>query len=98
MGDSWRIGLDPDERTALVRSGVYRLVRNPIYAGMVLFAVGQVVARPNALVVAAAAVMVVGVEIQVRAVEEPYLVHTHGGAYRTWAASTGRFVPMLGRG
>jgi protein-S-isoprenylcysteine O-methyltransferase Ste14 len=97
MGDSWRIGVDPGERTALVRSGIYRRIRNPIYAGMVLFALGQLVARPNPLAATAAVLMVVGVEIQVRAVEEPYLVRTHGGQYREWASTAGRFVPVLGR-
>lgn len=29
MGASWRVGVDPDERTDLVVSGLFRLVRNP---------------------------------------------------------------------
>src|SRR5262249_43754357 len=37
MGAAWRIGVDPAERTELVRHGIYRGIRNPIYAGMVLF-------------------------------------------------------------
>jgi protein-S-isoprenylcysteine O-methyltransferase Ste14 len=36
-------------------------------------------------------------EIQVRLVEEPYLLRTHGDAYREYAARVGRFVPGLGR-
>src|SRR5262249_31050694 len=35
MGLAWRIGID-DRPTALVTAGLYRLVRNPIYAGMLL--------------------------------------------------------------
>jgi protein-S-isoprenylcysteine O-methyltransferase Ste14 len=38
-----------------------------------------------------------GLEIQVRLVEEPYLIRVHGDAYRTYAARTGRFVPGVGR-
>jgi protein-S-isoprenylcysteine O-methyltransferase Ste14 len=34
----------------------------------------------------------------VRQVEEPYLVRTHGEAYRSWAAGVGRFLPGIGRG
>ena len=33
----------------------------------------------------------------VRGVEEPYLLGTHDGTYRTYAARVGRFVPGLGR-
>lgn len=37
MGDSWRIGVDPGERTTLVRTGVFGLVRNPIFTAMIPF-------------------------------------------------------------
>jgi len=98
MGASWRIGVDPDEVTELVRSGIYGVVRNPIYSGMVVFAAGQALAHANVVSVAAVVLMAAGVEIQVRAVEEPYLDRTHGPRYRQWAARTGRFVPAVGRG
>jgi protein-S-isoprenylcysteine O-methyltransferase Ste14 len=96
MGASWRIGLDPGERTELVRSGLYRSIRNPIYTGMVAFAVGQALMLPGAWTAAALVAMVVGVEVQVRAVEEPYLRSVHGRAFAQWATVTGRFVPRLG--
>jgi protein-S-isoprenylcysteine O-methyltransferase Ste14 len=35
--------------------------------------------------------------LQVRAVEEPYLLSVHGDAYATYAARVGRFVPGVGR-
>ena len=41
--------------------------------------------------------MLVGVEVQVRSVEEPYLITAHGDHYRRWAATAGRFVPGVGR-
>jgi protein-S-isoprenylcysteine O-methyltransferase Ste14 len=97
MGDSWRIGLDPDERTDLVTNGLYRFVRNPIYTGMVAFAVGQAVLLGGGLAWAAALAMAVGAQVQVRAVEEPYLVVVHGDGFRRWAATAGRFVPVIGR-
>jgi len=33
----------------------------------------------------------------VRAVEEPYLLDTHGDAYRGYATRVGRFLPGVGR-
>jgi protein-S-isoprenylcysteine O-methyltransferase Ste14 len=36
LGDSWRIGVDEAERTALVTTGAFRLVRNPIFAATIL--------------------------------------------------------------
>lgn len=97
MGSSWRIGVDPGERTDLVQDGLYAWMRNPIYTGMALFTVGQAAAWPNDVTVAAAVIMVAGVQLQVRAVEEPYLDRTHGAAHRAWASATGRFLPGIGR-
>jgi protein-S-isoprenylcysteine O-methyltransferase Ste14 len=97
MGASWRIGVDPDERTELVSTGLYRSVRNPIFTGMVLFAAGQALLVPGAVAVAGAGLLAAAVEGQVRAVEEPALLAAHGDAYRRWAATTGRFLPGIGR-
>jgi protein-S-isoprenylcysteine O-methyltransferase Ste14 len=97
MGDSWRVGVDRDARTDLVARGPFRWVRNPIYSWMTLASAGLVLVSPNALAVASLLALLVALEIQVRAVEEPYLERTHGDAYRRYAASTGRFVPGIGR-
>jgi len=96
MGRSWRIGLDPTERTALVTGGLFSVVRNPIYSGMGMFALGQALLVPNLPALAALVLGLAGLEVQVRSVEEPYLLHTHGEAYRRWASTAGRFVPGLG--
>ena len=37
------------------------------------------------------------VQLQVRVVEEPYLLATHGKTYAAYAARVGRFVPGAGR-
>jgi protein-S-isoprenylcysteine O-methyltransferase Ste14 len=97
MGDSWRIGVDARERTTLVASGPFRLVRNPIFTSMVGGVAGLALLTPNALAAAAVVLLVVGLELHVRRVEEPYLLRTHGDAYRAYAARAGRFVPGIGR-
>ena len=58
---------------------------------------GLTLLASNALAISSFAVLLVALEIQVRAVEEPYLLRTHGEAYRRYAAGTGRFVPGIGR-
>jgi protein-S-isoprenylcysteine O-methyltransferase Ste14 len=40
--------------------------------------------------------LVLTIEAQVRAVEEPYLVAKHGDVYRDYTAAVGRFVPGIG--
>jgi protein-S-isoprenylcysteine O-methyltransferase Ste14 len=96
MGDSWRIGVDPDARTALVVGGPFERVRNPIYTAMLLATAGLLLLVPNLASVLALAALVVGLEIHVRLVEEPYLLRTHGERYRSYAERTGRFIPGVG--
>lgn len=95
MGDSWRIGVDDDERTNLVTSGVFARVRNPIFTAMLVATGGLVLLVPNLVSVAALVVLTAALEIQVRVVEEPYLARTHGPAYQQYRATTGRFLPTL---
>lgn len=93
MGASWRIGLDPAERTTLVTTGPFAVVRNPIFSTMGLTAAGLTLMAPTVVGAAGLAALVLALEIQVRGVEEPYLVRTHGDAYRAYARRTGRFIP-----
>ena len=97
MGDSWRIGVDESERTELVTSGPFALVRNPIFAGMIPVALGLALMVPNVVAVLAFVALVVALEIQTRLVEEPYLLRAHGEAYRSYASRAGRFFPWVGR-
>jgi len=97
MGDSWRIGVDPEESTALVTGGAFAIVRNPIFAAMLPAAVGLALMVPSALALIGAVALVIAVELQVRVVEEPYLLATHGDDYGNYARRVGRFVPSVGR-
>ena len=98
MGASWRVGVDPTEQTALVTdAGPFRWVRNPIFSAMVVFAAGVAVGTASVLGLAAFLVLLGSVELQVRAVEEPYLRSRHGPTYAAYAARTGRFAPAVGR-
>jgi protein-S-isoprenylcysteine O-methyltransferase Ste14 len=97
MGPSWRIGVDQSERTELVTGGVFALCRNPIYSFMVVAWLGFALLVPTWLSLASIPVGIVAFEVQVRLVEEPYLLRAHRDAYRAWAARVGRFLPGVGR-
>lgn len=97
MGRSWRIGVDESERTDLVTTGPFALVRNPIFSAMFLAFLGLVLLAPNAVALVGFAVLAVAVELQVRFVEEPYLLRSHGGRYASYASRVGRFAPGVGK-
>lgn len=97
MGESWRVGVDAQEETALVTHGLFARVRNPIFTAMVVGFAGLALLVPNAVAIAGVLLAVVGLQLQVRFVEEPYLCGVHGRHYQRWAARSGRFLPGLGR-
>lgn len=97
MGGSWRADVDPDARTPLVTTGPFRLVRNPVLTCTVVTVLGLALIVPNVVAALMLAAVVTAIQIQVRLVEEPYLLRVHGDDYRRYAARTGRFLPWIGR-
>ena len=97
MGASWRIGVSDDQGTDLVTGGWFSWVRNPIYSTMIVGWIGFALMVPTWLAFAAVVVIALGLELQVRFVEEPYLRRTHGSEYGAYASRVGRFVPGFGR-
>jgi protein-S-isoprenylcysteine O-methyltransferase Ste14 len=97
MGDSWRIGVDERERTALVTDGAFAASRNPIFTAMAITAVGLAGMVPNLIAVFGVVALIGALELQVRGVEEPYLRRVHGADYEHYIRRTGRFLPGIGR-
>ncbi|WP_210407999.1 isoprenylcysteine carboxylmethyltransferase family protein [Allokutzneria sp. NRRL B-24872] len=97
MGAAWRIGVDPDESTDLVRLGPYAHVRNPVFTAMIITAAGLTLIAGDVLSLLAFLALVVAIHLQVRTVEEPYLLAHHGQDYERYLATTGRYLPRLPR-
>ncbi|HEY5238502.1 MAG TPA: isoprenylcysteine carboxylmethyltransferase family protein [Rhizomicrobium sp.] len=91
MGKSWRVGIDRENRTGLVSTGLYRFSRNPIYVGMIMIVTGVCLVAPNAVTLAMLAVVTVTVSTQVR-LEEEYLSRMHGAAYAAFRTRTRRWI------
>ena len=96
MGASWRVVVAGGEKTELVVRGPFALVRNPIFSAMVPAILGLALLVPNAVAVAGLATLVFALELQVRFVEEPFLLRAHGTDYVAYASRVGRFVPGIG--
>ena len=95
MGRHWRIGVDENETTGLVTTGIYHYVRNPIYTGVMLFGFGIALMLPGIPMTIGMALGLVAIIIQVRCVEEPHLYRLHGARFREYVRSTGRYWPRL---
>jgi protein-S-isoprenylcysteine O-methyltransferase Ste14 len=63
---------------------------------MLVTAVGLVLVAPNVVALAGLVGLVIGLELQVRVVEEPYLRRLHGATHVAYASRVGRFLPGVG--
>lgn len=95
MRTAWRAGIEVVEQHELVRDGLFSVVRNPFYLGMLAASLGVALMVPNVLSLGGWLAVLVGCEIDVRLVEEPHLRRVHGPAFAAYARSTPRFLPGM---
>ncbi len=91
MGSSWRIGIDTQNQTKLVQTGLFRLSRNPIFLGMRLNLLGLFLVLPNAVTLV---ILLLGdalIQIQVR-LEETHLSEAHGEGYQAYCQQVRRWL------
>ena len=92
MGKSWRMGIDPGERTGLVVTGPYAYVRHPIYALSSLLMVTTAITLPSPAMIAVAVIHLAFLQWEARR-EEAFMVSVHGAGYREYRDRVGRFLP-----
>jgi protein-S-isoprenylcysteine O-methyltransferase Ste14 len=93
MGRAWRAGIELSTRHELVVGGLFGIVRNPFYTGILTASAGVVLMTPNVTSIAGWLALLIGSETDVRMVEEPHLRSVHGPEYATYEHSTPRFLP-----
>lgn len=91
MGQSWRIGIDHDNRTALVTAGIFRYSRNPIFVGMMGSLAGLFLVLPCALSLLIFALAAVLIQVQV-SLEETHLQQLHGQDYVDYCGRVARWL------
>jgi protein-S-isoprenylcysteine O-methyltransferase Ste14 len=91
MGPSWRVGIETDEKTIIVRRGLYRYSRNPIYLGMILIAIGYFLILPDPLTLVLLAEACTLFSVQVR-LEEQHLRALHGADFDAYCREVPRWL------
>jgi protein-S-isoprenylcysteine O-methyltransferase Ste14 len=84
----------PNGRVTLRTGGPYKVVRHPMYVGVMLLALGSAVRAGSWVRLAAAVGLVVLFSAKARFEERALLANLAG--YGEYAAHTGRFVPGFG--
>ena len=91
MGASWRIGIDHDQKTAFVQSGLFKYSRNPIFVGIIAISLGYFLVLPNSITFAILVLDIALIQVQV-AMEEDYLTLQHGQEYNVYCRQVRRWL------
>ena len=90
MKSSWRIGIDQETKTELVKSGIYRFSRNPVFVGLDLMMIGLFLTFPDFLTAVFAAANIAAIHFQILQ-EEKHLERNIGEPYINYKKSTARY-------
>ena len=91
MSNSWRIGIDEENKTKLVTDGVFLISRNPIFLGMIISVLGLFFIVPNALTFFLTLTTYIVIQIQIR-LEEEFLQKQHAQDYVNYKLKTKRLL------
>ena len=95
LGANWSITLQVREKHTLVKQGVYRLVRHPMYTALLIYSVGQALVLPNYVAGPSYGVtMALLVALRIGP-EERMMLEEFGKDYQEYMAQTKRLVPGI---
>lgn len=94
LGKNWSLSVQRKENHQLIQHGMYKIVRHPIYTGLLLLFIG------NALIVgdyrAIIAVLIVFISLWLKLKkEEKLLTETFGAAYTAYQKQTKALLPYV---
>ena len=95
LGRNWSVTLKVREQHVLVKSGVYRLVRHPMYLSFFLLGLAQMLLLANWLA-GASGFIGAGLLFAFRVLrEERMMLESFGDEYRSYMAHTKRIIPWI---
>jgi protein-S-isoprenylcysteine O-methyltransferase Ste14 len=93
LGRQWSASLEIRESHKIVRNGVYRRIRHPMYASFWLWALAQALLLPNALAAFSGLVAIAILFFTRIDFEERMLTEAFGDDYRAYMRETKRIIP-----
>lgn len=96
LGRNWTVDVSLSERQQLVTAGPYRFVRHPMYASLLLMAIGFTAASGHPLVGPPFGLAVAVLYGERVGAEERMLREAFGERYVAYQSRTGRLLPRIG--
>jgi len=95
LGRNWSPSLEISQEQKLVTSGVYRAIRHPIYAAVMLSVIAQALMLSNWLAGPAGLAVYLPIYLLRVPREEHMMLENFGEDYREYMSRTGRIFPRL---
>lgn len=90
MHDSWRIGIDDKNESALITKGLFGISRSPIFIGILVALSGLFLIIPDAVTLILMGTSLISIQIQIRS-EEKLLSKQFGNDYMLYCKKVKRF-------
>jgi protein-S-isoprenylcysteine O-methyltransferase Ste14 len=94
MGRHWSMAIVPGDTTQLVRRGLYRWVRHPIYGLSVALMFASILVTLTVPMAVVACIHMLAMNLKAKH-EEQHLTVSFGSAYEQYCREVGRFWPRL---
>ena len=91
MKDNWRAGVQKEDKTDLVTTGIYCISRNPAFLGFDLMYIGILLSFFNWFLCFATGFALVFFHLQIVCVEEKFLIETFGNEYLQYKSKVCRY-------
>jgi protein-S-isoprenylcysteine O-methyltransferase Ste14 len=95
LGTNWSITLEVREKHQLVTRGIYRALRHPMYAALLLYSLGQALVVPNWIAGPSYAVAMSLLLAFRLGPEERMMLERFGSDYEAYRVRTKRLVPGI---
>ena len=92
MKENWRAGVQKEEKTNLVTTGIYSISRNPAFLGFDLMYIGILFSFFNWFLCFATGFAVVFFHLQIVNVEEDFLIEAFGNEYLQYKSKVCRYL------
>ena len=92
MRDNWRAGVQKEEKTTLITTGIYSISRNPAFLGFELMYIGILLVFFNWYLCCSTIFAVVFFHLQIVNVEEEFLTEAFGEEYLAYKKKVCRYI------
>lgn len=94
LGKNWSLSVQQKNEHELIQSGIYGIVRHPIYLGMLLLFIGNGIIVGDYRAIIAVLIVFISIWFKLKK-EEQLLIAIFGEKYRAYQQKTKRIIPFI---